>query len=96
MLRIAGNWPPDEFAAFTSCDTGRENYNFPTSHHATRKTQTQTPMANNTGITVPLIPPIETIRKASFGNGFCNAGFLGNDLGHPPPKITPGGASAPL
>src|ERR1700736_5358565 len=29
----------------TSCDTGRKSYNFPTSHHATRKTQTLTPTA---------------------------------------------------
>jgi hypothetical protein len=42
-------------------------------------------------ITVPLIPPIETIRKASFGNGFCNAGFLGNDLGTHLPESRPAG-----
>jgi hypothetical protein len=33
------------------------NYNFPTSHHATTKTQTLIPTASNTGSIAPLIPP---------------------------------------
>ena len=37
---------------------GCKSYNFPTSHHTTRKTQTLTPMASNTGSTAPLIPSI--------------------------------------
>jgi len=32
-----------------------KSYNFPTSHQATRKTQTLTPTASNTGTTAPLI-----------------------------------------
>ena len=45
----------------TSCDTGRKSYNFPTSHHATRKTQTLTPTASNTLTTALVIrsnPPL--------------------------------------
>jgi hypothetical protein len=34
---------------------GRKSYNFST-NHATRKTQTRTPTASNTGSTAPLIP----------------------------------------
>jgi hypothetical protein len=45
--------PPQSVAI----DTGRKNYNFPTSHHTTTKTQTLTPTASNTGITAALISP---------------------------------------
>jgi hypothetical protein len=53
ILFSSANWP--------SCDTGRKSYNFPTSHHATRKTQTLTPTASNT-LTAALVirsnPPL--------------------------------------
>jgi hypothetical protein len=38
-----------------AANTGRKSYNFPTSHHATRKTQTLTPTASNTLTTALLI-----------------------------------------
>jgi hypothetical protein len=40
---------------WTSRDTGSKSYNFPRSHHTTRKMQALTPRAINTGSIAPLI-----------------------------------------
>ena len=55
-------WPPPRHA--TQPQTGCKSYNFPTSHHATRKTQTPTPTASNTESTAPIITPRHSPTRA--------------------------------